>query len=167
MTMTLIREYRTEDNQQVEDCFIELQEFERRIEPRRIEGRLVAKKYLEHMFDKCAQTQGKVFVLEDGDKIAGFVSVWAKMKVNGLVNEESEVAYISDLIVVAAYRGQGWGRALLQRAEDYALAKGATMLSIGVLAENTQARRLYNDFGFRENNVGLLKPLRPTGEGAT
>ncbi len=47
--MVLIREYRPEDEQQVEDCFIELQEFERQIEPRRIEGKLVAKKYLQHL----------------------------------------------------------------------------------------------------------------------
>ena len=165
--MAWIREYRPEDDRQVEECFIELQEFERRIEPRRVEGKFVAKKYLRHMFDKCAQTQGRVFVLEDHDRVVGFVSVWAKMKVNGLVNEESEVAYISDLIVVAAYRGQGWGRALLQRAEDYARAQGATMLSIGVLAENTRARRLYSDFGFRENHVEFLKPLKSAGNAAT
>jgi len=165
--MALIREYRSEDNPQVEQCFIELQEFERQIEPRRAEGKVVAKKYLQYMFERCAQTQGKVFVLEVQDKIVGFVSVWARVKVNGLVNEESEVAYISDLIVVDAHRGKGWGRALLERAEDYALAQGATMLSIGVLAENTGARRLYNDFGFRENQVELLKPLRSAVDGAT
>ena len=166
--MILIREYRSEDNQQVEECFIELQEFERQIEPRRVEGKVVAKKYLRYMLDKCSQTQGKVFVLEAQNKIVGFVSVWAKMKVNGLVDKESEVAYISDLIVIADYRGQGWGRALLQRAEDYARALGATMLSIGVLAENTGARRLYNDFGFKENQVEFLKPLKPAAaEGAS
>ena len=70
------------------------------------------------------------------------------------------MAYISDLIVAAAYRGQGWGRALLQRAEDYALTQGAIMLGLGVLAQNTQARRLYADFGFQENQVELLKPLK-------
>lgn len=163
--MALIREYRPEDYTQVEDCFIELQEFERRLEPRRIEGTIVAGKYLQYMFDKCAQTQGQVFVLEAREKIVGFVSVWAKVKVNGLVNKESEVAYVSDLIVNAADRGQGWGRALLQRAEDYARAAGATTLSIGVLAENTGARRLYTNFGFRENQVELLKPLRPDDDG--
>lgn len=165
--MVLIREYRPEDNQQVEECFVELQEFERRIEPRRIEGRVVAKKYLQYMFDRCAQTQGKVFVVEAHDRIVGFVSVWAKVRVNGLVNEESEVAYISDLIVVAAYRGKGWGRALLQRAEDYARAQGAAILQIGVLAENREARSLYNDLGFRENQVELLKPLKPAVDGET
>ena len=165
--MALIREYRPEDEPQVEERFIELQEFERRIEPRRIEGKLVAPKYLQYMFERCAQTQGRVFVLEDDKRIAGFVSVWAKVKVNGLVNEESEVAYISDLVVAAAYRGQGWGRALLERAEDYARAQGAAMLSIGVLAENTGARKLYNDFGFRENHVEFIKPLESAGEGVS
>lgn len=167
LSMVLIREYRPEDRRQVEECFVELQEFERRIEPRRVEGKIVVQKYLQFMFDKCAKTEGTVFVLEDDDKVVGFVSVWAKLKVNGLVNEESEVAYVSDLVVIAAYRGRGLGRALLQRAEDYAVAKGATTLSIGVLAENTGARKLYNDFGFRENKVELMKPLWSGGATAT
>ena len=165
--MTLIREYRTEDSGQVEECFIELQESERQIEPRRVGGKIVAKKYLQFMFDKCAQTGGRVFVLEDDGRVVGFVSVWARLKVNGLINEEAEVAYVSDLIVIAAYRGRGLGRALLQRAEDYAVAQGATTLNIGVLAENTGARRLYNDFGFRENKVELTKTLPPAGKTAT
>jgi ribosomal protein S18 acetylase RimI-like enzyme len=162
--MSLIREYRTDDYTQVEECFVELQEFERRIEPRRVEGKAVAEKYLQFMFDKCARTHGKVFVLESQGKVVGFVSVWAKVKVNGLVNEESEVAKVSDLVVVASQRGQGWGRALLQRAEDYALTQGATAISLQVLAENTHARRLYNDFGYRDNQVELIKPLKPDGE---
>ncbi|HYH84450.1 MAG TPA: GNAT family N-acetyltransferase [Pyrinomonadaceae bacterium] len=165
--MISIREYRAEDRRQVEECFVELQEFERRIEPRRVEGRAVVEKYLRFMFDKCAQTEGTVFVLEDDGRVVGFVSVWAKLKVNGLVNEEAEVAYVSDLFVNAAYRGRGLGRALLQRAEDYSVAKGATTLNIGVLAENTGARRLYNDFGFREDKVELTKPLTPAVEAAT
>lgn len=164
--MALIREFRDEDGDGVEECFVELQEFERRIEPRRIEGRVVAKKYLRHMFGRCAETGGRVFVLEDGGRVVGFVSVWAKMRVNGLVNAESEVAYVSDLVVAEAQRGRGWGLALLRRAEEYAREAGATVLTIGVLAENTHARRLYNDFGFRENQVEMFKPLRATDERA-
>lgn len=148
-------------------CFIELQDFERRIEPRRVEGKVVVERYLQFMFDKCVQTEGAVFVLEDDNKVVGFVSVWAKLKVNGLINEEAEVAYVSDLIVIAAYRGKGLGRVLLQRAEDFVVAKGATTLNIGVLAENTGARKLYNDFGFRENKVELTKSLRSAVEAAT
>lgn len=164
--MSLIREYVEEqDSAQVEECFIELQDFERRIEPRRVEGKLVAKKYLKYMFEKGEQNAGKVFVLEADGRIVGFVSVWGRVKQNGLVNEESEVAYISDLVVLAAYRGQGFGRLLLRRAEDYALSLGATLLSLGVLAENTGARRLYNDYGFQEKQVEMFKPLRPVNEG--
>jgi ribosomal protein S18 acetylase RimI-like enzyme len=163
--MNLIREYHETDSAQVEACFIELQEFERRIEPRRVEGKLVAKKYLKHMFERCAETEGKVFVLEVDSQIVGFVSVWGRVKKNGIVNEESEIAYISDLVVTADYRGQGLGRLLLQRAEDYALSLGATLLSLGVLAENTQARKLYNDYGFQEKQVEMFKPLRSVDEG--
>lgn len=164
--MALMREFRAGDEAGVEECFVELQEFERTIEPRRAEGKTVAKKYLRYMFDRCAETGGRVFVLEDGGRVVGFVSVWARVKVNGLVNEESEAAYVSDLVVTEAHRGRGWGLALLRRAEEYALEAGADVLTIGVLAENTRARRLYNDFGFRENQVQMQKPLRAKDAGA-
>lgn len=167
MFMSLIREFDASDAGQVEACFVELQEFERQIEPRRVEGEKVARKYLEYMFEKCAQTEGKVFVLEADGGIVGFVSVWAKVKTNGLVNEEALMAYISDLIVLPAYRGRGLGRALLRRAEDYAVEQGARMLGIGVLAQNLGARKLYESFGFEENQVEMLKPLPNTDERAT
>lgn len=160
--MDLIREYRTQDYQQVKECFIELQEFERRIEPRRAEGKAIAENYLQFIFDKFAETDGKIFVLEVEDRVVGFVSVWAKLKVNGIVNEASEIAYISDLVVIADYRGKGFGKALLLRAEAYAIAKGATMLSLKVLAENKWARRLYNDYGFEEKAVEMYKTLPPS-----
>ena len=157
--MSLIREYRSEDAAQLEECFVELQEFERPFDPYLADGRTIAKKYLGYMFTRCAETSGKVFVAEADGAVAGFVSVWAKVKSTAVEEKDYEYAYISDLVVLARYRGRGLGRALLQKAEDYAKLQGASLLKIGVLARNEVVRNLYIDHGFEEFVVALIKKL--------
>jgi ribosomal protein S18 acetylase RimI-like enzyme len=155
----MIREHRVEDIRQIEACVIELQDFERAIDPNLAEGAAIVKLYVERLFARCAETSGKVFVAEADRQVAGFASVWAKVKSEELEEKEFEYAYVSDLIVRAAYRGRGLGRALLRRAEEYAVEQGATLLRVNVLARNDVARRLYNDHGFEEYEIVLAKRL--------
>lgn len=154
-----IREYRPEDAQQVEKCFVELQDFLHRLEPTVLEGK-AAKKYLDYMFASCAETQGKVFVAEVDNQIVGFVSLWVKVKSEALDEEPAEYAFISDLVVLPAYRGRGLGRALLQKAEEYALLQGATTLKLEVLARNTVATEVYKNHGFHKYQILLVKSLQ-------
>lgn len=158
--MKKVREYRPEDARRIEACFIELQDFERRLNPRRADAKEIAPEYLRHMFARCAETGGQVFVAEVEGAAVGFVSVWAKMESDEIEEKKHEYAYISDLVVLPAHRGRGLGRALMRRAEDYAREQGATLLKIGVLARNEVARRLYNDCGFHEHEVVLWKELQ-------
>ena len=157
--MSVVRPYADRDAADLEACFVELQEFERRLDPLLVEGRLVARRYLEYMFARSAETGGAVFVAEEEGRAVGFVSVWAKVKARLIEEREYEYAYISDLVVLDAYRGRGHGRALLRRAEEHARAAGAKILRLGVLARNEQARGLYRAFGFEERVVEMTKPL--------
>ncbi|MEW6732854.1 MAG: GNAT family N-acetyltransferase [Acidobacteriota bacterium] len=157
--MNIIREYRNEDAQQVERCLIELQDYERQIDSHLIDGKTIAKKYLEHMFSRCLETNGKVFVVDVDNSVVGFVSIWAKVKSRAIEEQQYEYAYISDLVVLADYRGRGLGRALLQKAEDYAVLQGARLLRIAVLAKNHTAKELYHNFGFQDRLIELSKSL--------
>jgi ribosomal protein S18 acetylase RimI-like enzyme len=157
--MLVIREYRPADGSQIEACLVELQEFERLIDPNLAEGHTMAKSYLARMFARCSETLGKVFVAEFDGRLVGFISIWARVKSDSLEEQDFEYAYISDLVVLADYRGRGIGRALLRRAEEHSVMQGATMLKVGVLADNSVARRLYHDAGFQEYEVILVKHL--------
>ncbi len=157
--MSAIREYRPEDVEEVEECIVELQDHERRIDEKLADGRTIAKQYLQDMLARCDETDGKVFVAEVDGRLAGFVSVRARVLKRQLEEREYEYAYIADLVVLPQYRGRGLGRALLQRAEDYAVQQGATLLRIAVLAKNEVARNLYKQFGFEERVVELSKNL--------
>jgi ribosomal protein S18 acetylase RimI-like enzyme len=157
--VSLIREYEDRDFEQVADCFVELQEYERCLDDFLVEGRAVARRYLAYMFSRCAETEGRVFVAEEGGRAVGFVSVWSRVRPRMIEEKEYEYAYVSDLVVLAAYRGRGLGRALLERAEGHARSCGAKILRIGVLARNEPARGLYRSFGFEERVIEMTKAL--------
>jgi ribosomal protein S18 acetylase RimI-like enzyme len=157
----MIREYRAEDRAQLEECFVELQDAERVLDPLLEEGRVVVGRYLEQMFRQCAETQGVVFVAEEDNRVVGFVCVWAKVESKAVEEKQYEYAYVSDLVVLPGYRRRGLARALLQAAQDYAVSQGATMLRLFVIAKNTGAKTLYENFGFEERIIGMWKELQP------
>lgn len=157
--MSVVREYEERDAPQLEECFVELQDYEGRIDPYLADGQSVLKSYLEYMFNRCAENCGKVFVAEVDAKVVGFVSVWAKVKAKAIEEKQYEYAYISDLVVLPAHRAMGLGRALLQRAEGYAEGQGARVLRIGVMAKNEAARRLYRSQGFEDRLIEMSKSM--------
>ena len=156
----LIREYQPgQDTLSLRECIVELQEFERRIESALPVGTAMADAYLAYLLERCGEYDGKVFVAEIERKVIGFVCVWARVPPTEPDESPTEYAYISDLVVLAPFRQRGFGRALLERAEGYAREQKATLLRIGVLAQNVLARRLYLNFGFSERRIELSKDL--------
>jgi GNAT superfamily N-acetyltransferase len=157
---TLIREYHERDARQVEACIVELQDFCKQIDPLAADGRTVARKYLPHLLEQCAETDGGIFVAEHDGQVIGMVCVFARVRSKLVDEEDYEYAYVSDLVVLAGNRQKGLGHALLQRAEEHARSRGARLLRIGVHAPNKVARDLYIRDGFRERIVSLQKELR-------
>ena len=158
--MVIIREFDpSRDGTALRDCFIELQNHERRLDPGKPEGATVAEAYLNRMFARCREWEGQVFVAEVAGEMVGFVCLWARVKPDEPDENPSEYAFISDLVVGPTYRRCGIGRQLLSAAECYAKARGSQTLRLGVLARNTAARRLYRSAGFEEYEVELSKQL--------
>jgi ribosomal protein S18 acetylase RimI-like enzyme len=147
------------DSSALRECFIELQDYERQLDPGKPEGSAVAQAYLNRMFDRCREWDGRVFVAEVAGQAVGFACVWARVRPDEPDENPSEYAFVSDLVVRTTYRRRGIGRQLLSAAEGYARARGARTLRIGVLARNTSARRLYESAGFEAYEVELAKQL--------
>jgi len=156
----LIREYQPgQDTLSLRECIVELQEFERGIKPTLPAGTAMADAYLAYILDRCSEYGGKVFVAEVDCRVAGFVCVWARVHPTEPDEPPTEYGYISDLVVLAPFRQRGLGRALLEWAEGYAREQQATLLRIGVLAQNVRAKRLYLNLGFSERRIELSKDL--------
>lgn len=155
-----IRAYSAEgDFPAVRACFIELQEFERALDPRLPPGAAVAEAYLEDLLRRCARLAGQVFVVEDANRVVGFVSVLGACRSDTPVDAATSFAYVDDLVVLPKHRGRGYGRALLERAEAYAVAHGQATLRLRVKGGNQPARRFYASVGYTEYEVELEKQL--------
>jgi GNAT superfamily N-acetyltransferase len=57
-------------------------------------------------------------------------------------------AWIFDIGVYEAHRGEGYGRALLAAAEDIVRERGIGALMLNVFSANTPARQLYESAGY-------------------
>jgi ribosomal protein S18 acetylase RimI-like enzyme len=158
--MLSIREYDSmRDRTAVRSCFVELQEFERQLDLRLPPGEEIADAYLEQMFRHCGEFDGTVFVGEVDSVVVGFVTILARYR-SSEANEDSRYhGYVSDLVVLPAYRQRGFGRALLRAAETRTRDAGATSLRIAVMAGNAEARSLYSEEGFAEREIHLEKLL--------
>jgi ribosomal protein S18 acetylase RimI-like enzyme len=57
-------------------------------------------------------------------------------------------AYLEEFYVAAEHRGQGLGRALLDRVLDFARERGASRIDLGTAVDDRAARALYESVGF-------------------
>ena len=62
--------------------------------------------------------------------------------------------YLQELYVVPALRGQGIGRALLERTIELARERGADGIDLGTGETDTAARGLYESMGFTNREGG-------------
>ena len=154
-----IRTYRDEDSASLLDCIAELQDAERAIDGRLRPGRVIASDYLVAMLEECRRYAGQIFVLEVNGAVAGFTTVYTRVPFERLDEPPGDYAIVAELLVRREYRRRGYARALLAHGERYAMAQSAAELRIGVLSDNTAARALYLDFGFRPYHETLSKSL--------
>jgi GNAT superfamily N-acetyltransferase len=93
-------------------------------------------------------------------KIAGAASfiAWLDDQPIGLINcfegystfKAKPLLNVHDIAVLASYRGQGVGQALLKAAEDHARTRDCCKLTLEVLSGNASAMASYKRFGFAQ-----------------
>jgi GNAT superfamily N-acetyltransferase len=158
--MTVIRKYNSEtDVQQLRDCVIELQNFEREIDPRMPSGEEIVDDYIVAMMFRCRMCEGQVLVADVDGEIAGYVTLLNRVQSDDLDDGNLEFGLVADLLVRKAYRGKGLGRELMAAAESFATEHGVRWLRVSVMAQNSAARKLYSSSGFSEIYVELEKDL--------
>jgi GNAT superfamily N-acetyltransferase len=155
-----IREYDERDRDGLRQCVIELQEFERDLDPRKPRGADLADTLVDQTFEDCRRYRGKVFVADEQGDLVGYVCVWGRAPSETIQDALGEFALVTDLVVRADHRNRGVGGSLLGRAEAYALTCGADWLRVSVLARNRGARSLYAGQGFEDYEMVLEKELR-------
>ena len=145
--------------QQLYDCVVELQDYERALDARMPSGSEIVDEYVPQMLERCNSTSGKIFIAEVEGAIAGYVSIMTQVSSGELADGNIEYALINDILVREKYRGAGIGRGLLTAAEEYAIDHNVQWLRISVLAANRLAKELYSSMGFSELFIEMEKGL--------
>lgn len=154
-----IRDYDpARDREAVRDCFAQLQDFERSLDPRVPRGAEVADSYLELLLERCREHAGIVLVAEEAS-VVGFVAVLTRYCSDEPEDDPTAFAYVTDLVVREAHRRLGIGRRLLDAAESRARAAGVDCVRLSVKAGNAGALALYAECGFEDYELVLEKRL--------
>ena len=156
----VIRDYTAADEVAVVELVRELQAFEEAIYDRLVPAADIGVWYIERLQKDCAELNGRIRVAARAGRVVGYATIMTDVVVD---DERDEItyshAYLGDLAVTASERGTGIGQALMADCEAVARAAGAKWLRITAHADNPRARRIYQQFGFREQFVNFEKPL--------
>jgi ribosomal protein S18 acetylase RimI-like enzyme len=155
-----IREYREPDRDQVIALVRELQQHEIAVYEFMKPPDQIGSWYVDHLIGEVAKHKGSILVAETGAGLVGYVTLLAEVTSEDEADEVLHTyAYVGDLAVSKASRGQGVGQALIAECERLARQAGQKHLRLTVLAENTVARRFYRASGFRDQFVYLEKTI--------
>lgn len=125
----------------------------------------IANQYWLNLED-CKKTVDNIFsnkdfttlVVKDNNLIKGFVTY-------NPLNEEKTRWKISGLAVASNFRKKGFGTDLLRTAIENIKQSGGKMVWIDVLADNQNAKNLYNKLGFKvvaKDGNGKIETMRCT-----
>ena len=157
MSLT-IRSFEDRDRAAAADFFEELNRHEHGISNDRKTDRETAELCVAEMLRDAGQ--GSVIRAADvAGKLAGLM-VWAAAVDQPFVEERvKNYGRVEDIVVAAAFRGQGIGQALLAEAERLTRGAGMKRLRLTVLAGNEPAAKAYARFGFHDHAVVMIKDL--------
>ena len=100
------------------------------------------------------------FVAELRGEPVGFVTVASGNESHSLLQPQ-RWARVNSVCVLEKARGQGVGRALMERAEAWGRFEGAEEIRLVVWAFNTRAVQLYEELGYAVRALAMGKPLPP------
>jgi ribosomal protein S18 acetylase RimI-like enzyme len=114
-----------------------------------------------HWMNSIAKHDATTFVAEESKTIVGFVNV-------SIVNESHSLLQplrfgrVGSVSVTELRRGQGIGRELMRRTQDWVSSRGGIEVRLNVWAFNSHALHMYEELGYETRSLFLVKHL-PSG----
>lgn len=110
--------------------------------------------YIAEMLDKGCGSQITLISEEDGMAL-GFIHA---REINDSISQEV-CGTVPLLAVAPAAQGRGIGKTLLEAAEDWSRGLGHRLLHLEVFANNYRAKGFYEDLGFKQETLVMIKSL--------
>jgi len=117
--------------------------------------------------DEAAQRRGLQLLLNTPDQGHIFVARHPQAGVVGMVSAQLVIstamgapsAWIEDMVLRDEFRGQKLGKALLEKAADWAKSKGAKRIQLVADADNAPALGFYKHLGWQPTRLFAWKQI--------
>jgi ribosomal protein S18 acetylase RimI-like enzyme len=119
----------------------------------------LAAKETDALLPQGVDSPGMLLLVAETDAAEVVGIVWVALE-----RADNAGAWIFDIEVDPAHRGQGYGRALLRAAESEVRQRGGKSIGLNVFGANTAARRLYESSGYEIASLHMRKLLTPTDD---
>lgn len=149
MTTVVVREAELRDLPELADLFEELMEVPSNREA--MSGQLKKVTEDSHYFLASAC---------DGEKVIGTAM---GIECYDLVGNCYPFLVVENVVVSPAYRGQGVGKMLMQRLEQFAEERGCSYIIFVSSGYREKAHQFYRSLGYSSDNQGFKKQLREWG----
>ena len=101
-----------------------------------------------------------LFVAEVGENLVGFVHVIVRDAPAMPVFVPRRYAVVDSIVVKSEIRNSGIGRILMDKMQEWAIAKGATSIELNVYEFNTTAISFYERLGYQTFSRKMNKDLK-------
>jgi len=126
---------------------------------RRPDGRIRDR---EHVLGLIVDEDVGLFVAEVEGQPAGLVCAILRESPDIPILVPRRYAVVENMVVTKAFRRRGIGRALMERAQEWALAQGADSVELTVWGFNQSAVEFYRRLGFETVSHRMAKQVAAT-----
>lgn len=156
---THVREAIVEDYEDLCELFAEADGLHRRALPRVFREPDGACRTREYVAKIVAAEDQALLVAERDEGVVGCAHILIARASDIPIMVPRRFLVIDNIVVRKDSRRQGVGRLLLERAEQWALARGADMVELNVWEFNTGARLFYQALGYETASHKMWKQL--------
>ena len=158
-----IREYNHNDIGQIKNLLVQLQDYIIKMDKYNLNilSPKYREEYFEYMLNDCISNEGKIFVAEYENKIAGFVAGFVQN-----YDERDKLDYacpkkgiVSELVVDQNFRNDGIGGLLLDKIENYFKNIKCEFIQIDVFVYNQVAEHFYKKKGYENRMLTMFKKV--------
>ena len=159
----MIVEYNEKYNEQIKELLIELQNYLIDIDDWHTQVMVpeYKEKYFELDMEKVKMQNGKIFLSIEDELVNGLIVgvVETVDEVDKLTNDCVKTGEVLELIVSKKNRGNGVGKILLNKMEDYFKNIGCIRTNIEVFGPNVSGLKFYEKNGYVVRDVIVSKKL--------
>ena len=152
----MIVEYDSKYDEQIKDLLVELQNYLIDIDNWHTQIMLpeYREKYFKMDMEKVKNQDGKIYLEIENDKVIGLIIgvVEEKDEIDKLTNDCAKTGSVIELIVKNNIRGNGIGKKLLEKLEEYFRSINCKRINIEVFGPNKKGLNFYekNDYVVRD-----------------